>query len=96
MTGADPLESYKLLGKIAGVVIADSRGDLLYLQIGVAEQGSGLIGPFLVDKINESHSHILVKKGGQVVCVDGQGFGCILDGKIVRQVFFNIGYSQIG
>ena len=96
MAGADSMKSYKLLGKIAGVVITDGGGDLLYLQVGVAEQGSGLVCPFLVDKINESHSHILVKKGGEVVCIDGQDFCGILDGEIVCQMLFDICHSQVG
>ena len=96
MAGADSLKSYKLLGKIAGVVIADIRCDLLDLQIGVAEQGSSLAGAFLVYKINKGHTHILVKECGQVVGIDGQRLCGVLHSKIVCQMLLDISHSQIG
>ena len=96
MAGAHTLEPHKLLGKIAGVVVANSRRDLLYLQIGVAKEGSCLIGPFPVDKINESHSHIFMKERGQVIGIDSQRFRGILYGEVVSQMFLDIGNGKIG
>ena len=96
MAGAGTLKSHKLLGKIAGVVITDSGGNLLDLQIGVAEQGGSLVCPLLVHKIDEGQPHIIMEEGREVVCIDGQCLGGILYGEIVCQMLFDIGYSQIG
>ena len=79
MAGAHTLEPHKLLGKIAGVVVPHCRCDLLNLQMRVVQQGSGLVSPFFVDKINKADTHLLVKQAGQIVGVNGQCLGGVLD-----------------
>ena len=96
MAGADSLKSHKLLGKIAGVVIADSRCNLLDLQIGVTEQGGCLIGAFLIHKVNKGHSHIFVKKRRQVIGIDSKSFGGVLYGEVVSQMLLDISHGKIG
>ena len=70
LAGGDSLEADKLLGKIAGVVIAHRRSNLLNLQIGVREQGGGLFGALFVDKINKADAHFFVEQGRQIIGVD--------------------------
>ena len=95
MTGRYPLKPQKLLGKIAGVVVSHSRGNLLNLQIGVFKQSGCLIGPLLVDKINKGHTHFVVKQGRQIVGIHREGIGSVFYRQVICQMFLDVGDRQI-